>query len=150
MQLGLVDQVEVAEQVGPTGFVGVAHRHDGGADFGRAVRKAATWAAVYGLFPAREMGSMWVVSRCAGRLVAAAVSLVPGVFHHVDALAEHRFDDFVLRAEVVVERGGLDADLLGDLALGHASYPALETSAAVTSRIAHDVDVDHGHGGDAT
>ena len=79
-------------------------------------------------------------------------SLVPGVFHHVDAPAEHRFDDFVLRAEVVVERGGLDADLLGDLALGHAGHPVLEDKCGGDVENAPTgVDgVDHGHGGDAT
>ena len=95
---------------------------------------------------------MWVARRVRGRHRLRQWQLVPGVFHHVDAPAEHRFDDLVLRAEVVVERGGLDADLLGDLALGDASHPVLKDKRCGDVKNAPtDVDgVDHGHGGDAT
>ena len=77
-------------------------------------------------------------------------SLVPGVFHHVDAPAEHRFDDLVLRAEVVVEQAALMPTCSAIWRLGHAGYPVLEDErGGDVENAPTDVDgVDHGHGGD--
>jgi hypothetical protein len=60
------------------------------------------------------------------RLGRRGGGIVPCLFHDIDPASKHRFDDLVLRREVVVERSRPDADPCRDLALRDAGDPVFE------------------------